>query len=204
MSSIGPQIPAHLLNPSQDDTSDSEDDNGPASNIGPQIPAHLLNRQEESKLNVYDDDDDAGPQPNIGPSIGPSIPASSIGPSIPAHLRSSSSSRPVAGPSLPSSSSSQKSRPVEAKRTLGTSLPTYAPTYNPNAYADFDEDDEDDDDIGPKPLPAGMVHEQPDAVKEFIEREEKRRKAAEVRIWMIYSTVADPTTGCIQTKSSET
>lgn len=64
---------------------------------------------------------------------------------------------------------------------MGPSLPNYAPTYDPNsAYAN--EDSDSDDDIGPKPLPAGMQHQQTDAVQEFLEREEKRRKAAEVRI----------------------
>jgi hypothetical protein len=42
------------------------------------------------------------------------------------------------------------------------------------------EDDDSDDDVGPKPLPAGMHHEETDAVKEFLASEEKRRKLAEV------------------------
>lgn len=46
---------------------------------------------------------------------------------------------------------------------------------NPPTY-----DSDDDEDIGPKPLAAGHS-EQPDPIKEFMEKEDKRKKAAEVR-----------------------
>ncbi|KAH9487320.1 GPALPP motifs-containing protein 1 [Psilocybe cubensis] len=160
MASIGPEIPPHLLKQSKrDDKDENEDDDGPqlpnasSSSIGPQIPAHLLN--SSSKIQVIDDDDDDfGPQPTSSPSIGPTMPTVT--------------SKPVAGPSIP---------PPSSARTIGPSLPTYAPTYDPNSA--YDNEDSDDDDIGPKPLPAGMQHRQSDAVQEFLEREEKRRKAAE-------------------------
>ena len=59
MPSIGPQIPAHLLKPSNRADSDDEDDGPQPVNIGPRIPAHLLSAKSgESKTQVFDDDDD--------------------------------------------------------------------------------------------------------------------------------------------------
>jgi hypothetical protein len=75
------------------------------------------------------------------------------------------------GPSIPTPG------PSTEKRQVGPTFPSYAPTYDPTTY---DDGEDDDDEFGPKPLPAGMQHQQTDAVKEFIEREEKRRKLAEV------------------------
>ncbi|KDR68786.1 hypothetical protein GALMADRAFT_78060 [Galerina marginata CBS 339.88] len=184
MSSIGPQIPPHILKQLNTVGDDNDEDNdgprlstspisGSTDHIGPQIPAHLLSSNSrpssssEGKVQVFDDEDeDDGPQPGpIGPSIGPTIP-----PEVKKQL-GASVSRPVAGPSIspPSASTS--------KRTLGPSLPNYAPTYAPNTS--LYDDDSDDDDVGPKPLPAGMQHQKTDAVQEFLEREEKRRKLAE-------------------------
>lgn len=50
--------------------------------------------------------------------------------------------------------------------------------YDPSSG--YGDESDSDDDVGPKPLPAGMHHEAADPVKEFMEREEKRRKLAEV------------------------
>lgn len=64
---------------------------------------------------------------------------------------------------------------------MGPSFPTYGPTYNAQTYSQMqgmDEDDSDDD-VGPKPLPAGMKHQESSAVQEFMEREERRRKQLE-------------------------
>ena len=166
MSFIGPELPSHLIDPKN-----SEDDNEP-SEKGPQIPAHLV---QQSTLNIYDEDDDDNDGAKPAVTIGPSIPAELLktpesliddddGPDLPPHLREGS--RQEAGPSM-------------GKRQVGPTLPTYAPTYDPTTYHNG-EDDDDDDDFGPKPLPAGMQHQQTDAVKEFIEREKKRRKLAEV------------------------
>ncbi|KAF8972499.1 hypothetical protein BDZ97DRAFT_1781324 [Flammula alnicola] len=177
MPHIGPQIPPHLLNQShQEDNNDDDDGPQPSANIGPQIPAHLLSaKSTEPKIQVFDDDDDdEGPRPPAGPSIGPSIPPQFLN----ASTKRVPEPRPVAGPSMPPPKVSTSTAQSQGKRTLGPSLPGYAPTYDPTS-GHVDEDDSDDDDIGPKPLPAGMQHEQTDAVKEFIEREEKRRKLAE-------------------------
>ncbi|KAF8168487.1 hypothetical protein B0H34DRAFT_644736 [Crassisporium funariophilum] len=180
MSFVGPEIPAHLRNSQRDAGNSDEETNNVA---GPQVPAHL----QQSKVNIYEDEDDEddGPKPLI--TVGPSIPPGhlkvsnkasqdaedrdeDVGPVLPPHLRSAPS-RPVAGPSMPQPGPSSSS----SKRQVGPAFPSYAPTYDPNTY---DEDD-DDDDYGPKPLPAGMQHQEADPVKEFMEREENRRKLAE-------------------------
>ena len=171
---IGPQIPAHLLTATST-VSDSDNEDGPQKppSIGPQIPT----RPPESKVQVFDDDDDdEGPQPSLAPSIGPSIPPEILAASKPR----ASKPQQVAGPSKP-----------PQKPSIGPSLPRYGPTYNPSRG--IEDDDSDDDDIGPKPLPAGMHHEETDAVKEFLASEEKRRKLAEVWLFslQIYLVVND-------------
>ena len=174
MSFIGPELPSHLINPKKSDKNSEK---------GPQIPPHVV-PQQSTTLNIYDDedDDDDGPKP-----AGPSIPAEFLkvseslidddsdddGPELPPHLNKGS--RKEAGPSIHTPPG-----PSTGKRQVGPTFPTYAPTYDPTTYHNNEDDDDDDDDFGPKPLPAGMQHQQTDAVKEFIEREEKRRKLAEV------------------------
>ena len=179
---IGPEIPAHLLKRSNS-TSDSDDECGPQP--GPQIPAHLLQtRPSASRLQVFDDDDNEG---RAIPSIGPSIPPELLAASSPRAYEP----QPVAGPS----------RPAE-KLSIGPSLPNYGPTYNSSTGGI--EDDDSDDDIGPKPLPAGMHHEETDAVKEFLASEEKRRKLAEV-CFSFFKNVQlclNTETGSCQTKGS--
>ena len=100
-----------------------------------------------------------------------------IGPTIPPNLLSprndDSDSEDDVGPAPPP----QQKETKPQQRAIGPTLPSYPPTYNPTTFQD---DDSDDDDFGPKPLPVGMQHETPDAVKEFIEREERMRKLAEV------------------------
>lgn len=184
MASIGPQIPAHLLKSSNRADSDDEDDGPQPANIGPQIPAHLLSAKSgESKTQVFDndDDDDVGPSPQVGPSIGPSMPPGSSARAAP-EARPAAYSRPVVGPSMPPSApsaSASASAAAQGKRPVGPSLPNYAPMYDPSSG--YGDESDSDDDVGPKPLPAGMHHEAADPVKEFMEREEKRRKLAEAR-----------------------
>jgi hypothetical protein len=200
---IGPEIPPHLLNRTQSGASDDEDDGpqpAPPANIGPQIPIHLSSAtSRESKTLVYDDDDDdVGPRPASGPSTGPSI-----GPSLPSRPQSTAptkrapDTRPVAGPSMP-----PPAPPTHGggKRAIGPTMPSYAPTYDPTSG--YGDESDSDDDVGPKPLPAGMHHEAVDPVKEFMEREEKRRKLAEVSLvamscWGVY------THSCVCVGSSE-
>ena len=174
MSFIGPELPSHLINPKN---SENEDE---LSEKGPQIPAHLL---QQSTLSIYDEDDDDNDGPQPATTIGPSIPAEYLktqeslvddsdddGPDLPPHL-GKGSCKEEGREGLPTSG------PSTGMRQVGPTFPSYAPTYDPTTYHNSEDDD---DDFGPKPLPAGMQHQQTDAVKEFIEREEKRRKLAEV------------------------
>ena len=158
----------------------------PMSFIGPELPSHLINPK--------DSEDDNEP--------------SEKGPQIPAHLVQQSTLNiydedddEEAGPSLPTPG------PSTEKRQVGPTFPSYALTYDPTTYHNG-EDDDDDDDFGPKPLPAGMQHQQTDAVKEFIESEKKRRKLAEVctktLIYKLLSFFMPCLTGCCQTQDPPT
>ncbi|EAU85999.2 hypothetical protein CC1G_03022 [Coprinopsis cinerea okayama7 len=180
MANIGPQLPPHLQNQfeSRKDEEESDDDVGSSlpPSIGPQIPLSLVQKK---------DDNDEREKEQEGAAVG-------IGPAIPAHLLSRKkeddaeedsgddigpSIGPVAGPSRPSPSPGPSN---PGKRVIGPSFPTYAPTYDPKTYSQVQNpDDDSDDDVGPKPLPAGMKHQESSAVQEFIEREERRRKQLE-------------------------
>jgi len=155
MSSIGPQIPPHLLAQLQrtdEDSDNGDSDSGPQINavsIGPEIPSHI-----RPQLDV----DDPG---SILPTASKSSKADGKG-AEPSTSNLSSGS----GPLFPSTSGHDP-----GKRHMGPSFPIHPSSY------DLDEDE--DDDFGPKPLAAGH-YERPDPVKEFMEKEEKRRKAAEV------------------------
>ncbi|KAG6865827.1 hypothetical protein C0991_011446 [Blastosporella zonata] len=141
MPSIGPELPLHLQQRSEEPE--------PAI-VGPEIPPALLKQQSAED----DDEDDYVPE-------------------LPPHLLASRST----GPSAPSTSSSRSN---EEKRVSGPSMPAYPPIYDPKYHSAYHEDDDDDDDdFGPKPLPAGVQHAQSNAVQEFMEREERRRKEAE-------------------------
>ena len=163
MSFIGPELPSHLTNHKV------SENYGEASEKGPQIPTHLM----QSTVNIYDEDDNDndGSRPAI--TIGPSIPAQFL--KVPESQMDDDDNDADGGPNLPPHL--LKELPT-GRRLVGPTFPSYAPTYDPTTY--HDDEDDDDDDFGPKPLPAGMRHQQTDAVQEFIEREEKRRKLAEV------------------------
>jgi hypothetical protein len=149
--------------------------------IGPAIPEHLLN---QTSVQHDDQQDDESPQ-----AIGPQIPAGLVeqtrpetdeeededdyAPALPPDMIPARSSAPIVSNLAESSSSTNK-------RVAGPALPSYPPIYDPNVHS-FDDDD--DDDIGPKPLPAGVKHAEKDAVTEFIEREERRKKLAEVCVF---------------------
>ncbi|KAJ3530453.1 hypothetical protein NMY22_g8562 [Coprinellus aureogranulatus] len=174
------------------------------SGIGPQLPPHLQHLLGSSNAADNDEDDDVGPQP-AGPTVGPQMPpgfgssrvhddeddkapSSGIGPAIPAHLLRGSSGKdaegggrsttpPLERPSRPTHS--PEAGPSTNRKVVGPTLPNYGPTYNPDTYGNVEDEEDSDDDVGPKPLPAGMKHEESNAVKEFIEREERMRKARE-------------------------
>lgn len=161
MSSIGPQIPAHLLKQkptSEDYAESSEDEAGPmpmpersaSTSIGPQIPVRAA---QNAVAQDEDDDED-----DYGPALPPDL------------KRPGGPSSTVAGPSGRTPSPSAQSR-----RVLGPSLPG----QNRHPYED---EDDDDDGYGPMPLPAGMQRSDgvSAGVREFMEREERRRKEIEV------------------------
>jgi hypothetical protein len=138
MTSIGPQIPAHLLTQyrKQDDDNDNNDE-GPRP-PSPELPSYgVSSSTTESQFWVYDEDDGGSRELFKGEDR-------------------PSESHSTSGDSL-------------GKRVLGPSIPLV-----------YDSDGSDEDDIGPQPLQPGTQHKQPDAVKEFMEKEEKRRKAIEV------------------------
>ena len=142
MTSIGPQIPAHLLTQyrKKNDNSDNNDE-GPH----PELPSYVVS----SSTTVYDEDD-------VGPRLEPEL--------------SKDEDRPSEFHSFSGDS--------QGKRVSGPSIPLV-----------YDSDGSDDDDIGPKPLQPGTQHKQPDAVRDFMEKEEKRRKAIEViriPVWFAY------------------
>lgn len=156
--------------------------------IGPQLPAHLLRKQSEafksttpSPFSADEDNEDAGPAP-----IGPHIPAN-------IHNRRSQSAQDNTNqdhdlgdndddddddayvPALPPNLLTSRTSTVEPisraeKRVLGPSLPS---------RDNYDEDENDEEDYGPKPS-FSSVGQEDDGVREFMEKEEKRRKELEV------------------------
>lgn len=130
MPTIGPEIPAHLLNRKRTDEEDHDADS--TQPVGPIIPQELLNQAQDEEEDYV-------------PALPPDIAATRSG-----------------------GSSSGPSTSQYVRVTLPSSLDS-------RYYSD-----DDDDDVGPKPLPPGTRHEETDAVREFMEREEKRRKELEV------------------------
>ncbi|KAJ3483558.1 hypothetical protein NLI96_g6227 [Meripilus lineatus] len=152
--------------------------------IGPSIPAHLL-----AKRSTTPDDND---ETEAGPS------APSIGPSIPQNLQSPQRHIPTSGnepqeeeeeddytPALPpdlvaarsappSSSSNAKSKPV-----AGPTLSSQSKLRSTHPQLQREDEEDSDDDYGPQPLPQGVVLEQNEGVREFLEKEERRRKQIE-------------------------
>ncbi|THH10589.1 hypothetical protein EW145_g1231 [Phellinidium pouzarii] len=152
MKSIGPQIPVHLASHRADD----EDDGAAPQPAGPQIPSHLLGGASAVAAEDDEDEDDD----SYGPALPPDL--------LVARKRTSSSA--VAAAAGPSSS------PPLARRVVGPSLPGHdRQTYS---YPDADADD---DGYGPMPLPEGAQSTDgvSEGVREFLEKEEKRRKEIE-------------------------
>ena len=129
--------------------------------IGPDIPAHLLS----GRSTTPDSEPEAGP--SLPPTVGPSIPQVQ-------NKEEEEGDEDDYVPELPPDLAAARggSSASTSKRVQGPSFPSGPPrpTY-----------DSDDDDVGPMPLPAGYAFEEKDGVTEFLEREERRRKQAEVR-----------------------
>lgn len=128
------------------------------SSIGPELPPHLLNQS-----NAADSDDEQGPSlpPNVTP-VNPSKP-----------VVEEEDDEDDYAPALPPD--------LVASRSAGPSKKILGPAPPPSRQQYYDDDDSDDD-VGPRPLPSGANHQEIDAVKQFRETEEKRRKMIEVRL----------------------
>lgn len=218
MASIGPQIPSHLQKCDQSSTShnDSQEEDEPGPSIGPTagpaIPAHLL----QSRVGTGRDENSAKQESTS--SIGPQIPAHllgpSIGPQVPNALRSTTppsvpptypeedeEDEDAYAPALPpslitsradaSSSSKAKTQASSSnKRVIG---PTFPGQVQNRGYEEEDSEDEYGPSVGPMPPPpsaGGGAREDglSEGVREFMEREERRRKEAEVCSSCIYKT----------------
>ena len=138
------------------------------SDIGPALPPHLQKRRAATP--------EAEPKPQASPSV------EEVGPALPPHILAArkakaaqASTSIVTPPVAPLSSS-------ESKKTYGPTLPAAgaAPPVSRTAYAEYDEED-DDDDVGPRPEMAYRGDQPGDAVREFLEREERVNKLREVR-----------------------
>lgn len=160
MTSIGPQLPSHLQK--RDTDSDSDDEAGPqlessvTAPIGPQTPAQLVaaHTHESSTSREAKDQEDEDEDEDDDSYV----------PALPPALAASRQSGASYGRSIPAA--------PKPKRVIGPSMPGH----------DRQEQSDDDDDYGPMPMPerggSAGVNE---GVREFIEKEERRRKRAEVR-----------------------
>lgn len=144
--------------------------------IGPDIPARVLNNRSTTP------DDEAE-------ETGPSQPQATVGPVILSELQSHTHPNydeqdeddddyyvPELPPDL---AATRMNQGQSGKRVQGPSLPGAPPrpTYS----------DDEDEDVGPMPLPGGVVLEEKDGVTEFLEKEERRRKQVEVRRYALSS-----------------
>lgn len=139
--------------------------------IGPELPAHILQNRSTTP---DDEHEEAGP------------PSATIGPVIPTELQSRDRTSQTNNeeededgyvPELPPDlAAARGNQGLSEKRVQGPSFPGAPPRPH--------YDDESDEDVGPMPLPAGVVLEEKDGVAEFLEKEERRRKQIEVRYFV--------------------
>ncbi|KAL5518420.1 hypothetical protein ACEPAH_102 [Sanghuangporus vaninii] len=159
--------------------------------IGPQIPEHLLEQKKSDENKFGNLGEEAGPIPEatsvvpIGPQI-PDVISSSVaereeeddddeyGPALPPELltkRPSASGRDAE----PVSSARSSSSPASARRVIGPSLP--------GAGRQSHDSDEEDGigEYGPMPLPEvpEKLSAMSEGVREFLEREERRKQQIE-------------------------
>jgi hypothetical protein len=135
---------------------------------GPKILSHLVNRHE-------DDEDDEGSE-----TIGPRIPAEIL--NRPKDEDDEEGGEDDYLPSLPPSLLAARSRP-KASPPPSTTRRVIGPSFPPNldSRLAYHNDDDSDDEVGPKPLPVGVSIQETDGVRDFMEKEERRRKKVEVR-----------------------
>lgn len=126
------------------------------STIGPELPPHLRVRSKQEE---------------DGPSVaGPQIPTNFLKPAV----EEEDEDEDDYAPSLPPD--------MIAARQAGPSAGPVKPVKGPSLPTSYYRDDDSDDDVGPRPLPpsAQRHHGELDGVKQFLEKEERRRQQIEV------------------------
>jgi hypothetical protein len=153
--------------------------------IGPEIPPHFLNRSEESTQSSRDKPSVVGPKtpPHLvaGSSKPPSQPSQQVHDEV---SKEESESDDDYGPALPPELLASRSRSRPSAEVVGPSLPqsyNKDQNFDQRRYGDDADEEDSDDEVGPVPLPEGISFEEEDGVREFMEREERRRKQIEVR-----------------------
>ncbi|TCD65074.1 hypothetical protein EIP91_003276 [Steccherinum ochraceum] len=141
---------------------------------GPVIPAHLLESKIRASSSIEAEESEAGP--SAPTSIGPTIPAHFLpGSSAPQPDNDEEEEEDDYAPALPpdllaARTAGPSAEPVPKGKLQGPALP-------PGMGSRYD--DSDDDDVGPQPLPQGVIIEEKSGVRQFLEREERRKKLAE-------------------------
>ena len=139
--------------------------------IGPQIPSHLLDSSAPASPSHEHRSESYGTQlssqagPQLGPHLAPSLGAAGPPQTNPSARFEDEEDVDAYLPALPPDL-------VPPARILGPSFP--------QASRLQENQSDSDDDVGPMPAPAGTKSDGPgDAVREFMEREERRRRADE-------------------------
>lgn len=148
--------------------------------IGPALPPHLAHLAAASSRSPS-----ASPPPGPLAPTGPALPVDEEGddyvPALPPHLLAARQAR--ASSSGVEKKSVNLSIGPSVSPSIGATLPTAGPARSSSISGpSFPEDDDSDDEvIGPVPVPtAGEEEDEAQAaVREFLEREERRRKQAE-------------------------
>ncbi|KAH9947358.1 hypothetical protein B0H21DRAFT_739220 [Amylocystis lapponica] len=147
---IGPSIPTSSTAHSKHEDVQRP---SPPAEIGPHISSRSPRPSSTAaRPPLAQEEEEDEDEDDYVPALPPDMLAARTSAQAPA--TTSSASRPVVGPSLP---------PHLAQRR----------------HAQAEEEEEDDDDYGPTPLPSGVVIEERNGVKEFLEKEERRRKLIE-------------------------
>lgn len=150
--------------------------------IGPALPPHLAHLAAASSRSPS-----ASPPPGPLAPTGPALPVDEeegddYVPALPPHLLAARQAR--ASSSGVEKKSVNLSIGPSVSPSIGATLPTAGPARSSSISGpSFPEDDDSDDEvIGPVPVPTAGEEEEDEAqaaVREFLEREERRRKQAE-------------------------
>ncbi|KAI0063235.1 hypothetical protein BV25DRAFT_1824826 [Artomyces pyxidatus] len=130
--------------------------------IGPQIPSEIAASSSYSTT---------PPPPSIGPSVGPQLPqlaSDTPAAQAPRYEEEEEEEEDDYAPALPPDLAAARSSAPRRQ---------YGPARGPRR--EEEEEDSDEDDVGPTPLPVGVQQAERDPVREFMDKEEQRRKAIE-------------------------